>query len=345
MQRNLIPQNQSRVQKTNVDFIKVRSPKFFFAAIPLLLIVFVVLYNIFASLSSSINQKLWKVERDKLSRESNLNYEKLSEKQSNEAKSDVEKKSSSRSSKKKLEGTQKVQVVLVKPAGISNASLQPLLSKIRDTDAKQIHSLWYINTYLQEQAKFYTPKAFSVEFIFSEIFTSNDITTIGDIANPWEKDAFGATKLQDDFEKILTANNLDQTNPVIFLFFDPFNFETATESRFYDNQKFRSFADDQTSRVYVNVYSLSPSFAPRVTEIVAHELLHLYGANDKYLEGKMGCADDGWEQLPFPYNVSAQNSADIMCGFTKDKDDYISFADFESGEVILNWVTAQEIGW
>jgi hypothetical protein len=71
----------------------------------------------------------------------------------------------------------------------------------------------------------------------------------------------------------------------------------------------------------------------------------MYGATDKYLESTRGCTAEGWLQLPYPYTTSHNNTADMMCGYLKTESGSLKMAQFEDDEIIINTLTAQEIGW
>lgn len=174
---------------------------------------------------------------------------------------------------------------------------------------------------------------------------------MGDVAYIWEKDAFGTIKLQDDFNKLLDEHNikLSSRSLVIFLYFDDtFDSRGASDKeRFYEHKKFRSFADENTGKAFINVYDFSPSFSISLTEIVSHELLHLFGASDKYEESesvKRICKESGRgdleKQPPLP-----QTTTDLMCMYIEEVGDQFKRASFSDGTLVVNSYTAKEIGW
>jgi len=304
------------------------------------------LFNAIISLNGTFQKKAWESQRQNLAEEKRNNYTALSQKQAEQTPlPNIPNDSSSANYQIPLRGDQKVTVVFVRPAQLAVSEVQPLITTLESSDASRHSSLGYINTYLQKQASYYNPASFTVRVVTTPLLTMESLTYVGDIGNPWEKDAFGTTKLQDDFEKIVREQGLPADEPVIFLYFDPFTGADKSTKRFYDNQEFRSFADERQKRAYINVYSLSPSFAPTVNEIIIHELLHMYGATDKYLESTRGCTAEGWLQLPYPYTTSHNNTADMMCGYLKTESGSLKMAQFEDDEIIINTLTAQEIGW
>lgn len=303
-------------------------------------------FNAIISLQGTFQKKAWESQRQSLAEEKRNNYAALSEKQARETPlPNVFSNASATNYQTPLRGDQKVTVVFVRPAQLAVSEVQPLITTLESSDSSRHSSLGYINTYLQKQANYYNPAPFNVRVVTTPLLTMQSLTYVGDIGNPWEKDAFGTTKLQDDFEKIVKEQALPADEPVIFLYFDPFTGADISTKRFYDNQEFRSFADERQKRAYINVYSLSPAFAPTVNEIIIHELLHMYGATDKYLESTRGCTTEGWLTLPYPYTTTHKETADMMCGYLKTQSGALRMAQFEDDEIIINTLTAQEIGW
>lgn len=308
------------------------------------IVVCALLFNFFSQVATTTQQSWWKNDQQKRKEAQRREYAELSSKHALTTPRDVV-DLAAEETVHQLVGEQKIHIVLVKPPNISLTSVQPLVHALTSQDSSSKSSLAYINTYLQQQARYYAPQSFNVSVNVTELYTIDSVTYVGDIGNPWEKDSFGITKLQDDFEKIRSDHGISATEPVMFLYFDPFAANDAGEKRFYDNQEFRSFADENQKRAYINVYSLSTDFAPTVNEIIIHELLHLYGATDKYLENVRGCAEDGWLGLPHPYSMTPAEQTDIMCGYIKNSAGTLRSAQFAQDELIINTKTAAEIGW
>ncbi len=303
-------------------------------------------FNAIISLNGTLQKKAWESQRQSLAEEKRNNYSALSQKQAEATPlPSTPSDSTATNYQIPLRGNQTVTIVFLRPSRLAVNEVQPLMATLESADASLPTSLRYINTYLQKQATYYNPPAFNVQVTTTPLLTMQSVTYVGDIGNPWEKDAFGTTKLQDDFEKIVKEQALPVDEPVIFLYFDPFTGADISTKRFYDNQEFRSFADERQKRAYINVYSLSPSFASTVNEIIIHELLHMYGATDKYLESTRGCTAEGWLTLPYPYTTTHKETADMMCGYLKTQSGALRMAQFEDDEIIINTLTAQEIGW
>lgn len=248
----------------------------------------------------------------------------------------------------KLLGTKKVHFVFVKAPETSANAPQALLNTLTDPTINTNASLWFLNTYLQEEAAKYQNPNFNLEIVMHEqVVDLPDLKKVGDVANPWGKDPFSNSNLQDSFEQVLYRDlmRVDKDDAVLFFYFDPSITQSIDVSQsFYDHKAFRSFADQESKRIYINVYSLSPSFAPRLTEIAIHEFLHLYGANDKYLETEYGCTDEGrgdTDKRP----ALPQTTADIMCGLVEISRGEYERASLEDKNLVINQVTAKEIGW
>ena len=183
------------------------------------------------------------------------------------------------------------------------------------------------------------------------IYSINDLNKVGDIANLWGKELFGTVKLQDSFQKILEDNKISITenNLVVFLYFDN-SFSKSSEiveDRFYDHKKFRSFANENTGKAYINVYNLTPSFSSKAVEIVIHETLHLFGAVDKYIEDRSSediCSDKGRGDTNLDFSLP-QKTADIMCGFIEHVQNKYTRGNLTDNNLVINQLTAKEIGW
>lgn len=242
-------------------------------------------------------------------------------------------------------GRSKVKLLLIRPPEIAETEIQSLTSRLKSGTV----SLNYINTYLDEQKKNYNVSDFQTELEILGPFVLKDLPYAGDIINFWDKDPFNIIKLQDTFETVIEANNLDVSSDdlVLYLYFD--NSQALTDDNpysFYEYKKFRSFAQPETKRAFVNIYRFGTDFAPTVVEIATHELLHLYGANDKYEEKNPEriCSERG-RGIPDTLVYIPQTTGDIMCSYIEYEEGKFKRGDFFGGTLIINPLTASEIGW
>lgn len=255
-------------------------------------------------------------------------------------------------------GSHRVNFIFAKPEQVSDSQIQPLINNLTsslnlpencDHGCSQNLSLNYIPIFLDRQSEIYNPIDLSLTTIFTPITTLYDLNKVGDIAYLWSKDPFGTIKLQDKFEQLITSNNLDPNDLNIFLYFDnSFNKNAdAREDSFYEYKSFRSFARPEKGRAYINIYDFSPEFSSQTTLIVTHELLHLFGASDKYNENISNnqiCSSKGLGD-PDKVPLYPQDQGDIMCLFVQKGPTNFTRGSLTNNSLIINPITAKEIGW
>lgn len=277
-------------------------------------------------------------------------YQKLIETQSKQQKNS--KNDDGDIQKRKAIGNYTLNVILVNPPTLQTSNILPLIEKLEENDKKTITSLYYLNTFYQKWAKHYGIDDFNIELKFHGPYNLDVLEQVGDIALYWGKDPFATTRLQDSFNNLLTNNNIKFTDKdlAIFLYFDDSFTQPDSDDdqdRFYEHKKFRSFADQHTAKTYINVYRFDPAFAKTVVEITGHEVLHLYGANDKYEESKSVtriCSEKGRGDLDLK-PVLPQKTADIMCMYIEKENDEFVRGSFSAKTLTINQLTAKEIGW
>lgn len=262
----------------------------------------------------------------------------------------------------KARGDHILNVILVKPDDVSDEEIAPLVGNLKKSDGNAFRdcvissscplnsSLYFVETYIKNQARMYGVNDFNLRINVYGVYPLSNLTKIGDIAYFWGKDPFGIVKLKETFESVISGNNLviPKDSSVVFLYFDKSidkNVETA-EVGFYETKKFRSFADYEKGRIYANVYKFSPDFSKTVVEIVIHETLHLFGAQDKYIEDPQDriCGDKGHgdvKKIP----VYPQTTGDVMCLFVEQSLGKFQSGDILDGTLVINQITAKEIGW
>jgi hypothetical protein len=260
-------------------------------------------------------------------------------------------------------GKQKLTVIFVKPTQLSESTITPIINKLKteesnifsdcgsDSSCPANTSLRYINTYLKEQAQKYQVNDLSLEIDFKGPYSLTSLEKVGDMAYLWGKDIVGTVKLRDGFDKLLKENNigLAPDNLVVFLYFDNSYSETTKDAdpRFYEHKTFRSFANPETKTAYINVYNFNPLFSKTVTSVVAHEILHLFGATDKYEENitnPRACSIRGRGEIdknpPLP-----QTTGDIMCLYIEESETKFKRGSLTEKNLVINKFTAEEIGW
>ena len=237
--------------------------------------------------------------------------------------------------------------IFVKPPPVLSSSVTPLISQLK---SGAYFSLNTIAGYLREQAFRYRVSDLDLTVTTVGPFNMESLVKAGDSANPWGKDPFAVANLEDQFDALLTkaAVKSDPEGIYIFFYFDNEFSQTAGEAseRFYDFKKFRSFANEEKNRIYINVYNFDKSFAPTLILISVHEILHLFGATDKYLEASEsgGCSPKGrGETLKKP--VFPQTTGDIMCLYIERKTGEFYRGSLIDGNIVVNEITAGEIGW
>ena len=258
-----------------------------------------------------------------------------------------------------LRGNTNITIVLVKPPSVSNIQSAPLITMLRrpDTDifssctdslCQKNISLAFIPTFIKNEASKYNITDANVTLDIRGVYTLPELTQVGDFANLWNKDPFGVAKVQDAFEELLMEQHIDSDSLTIFLYFDDSLSPPLVESgSFYDYKKFRSFANQSKKRAYVNVYNFSPQFSDDTVLVVTHELLHLFGASDKYINeisSKKLCTSRGLGD-PNKSPLFPQTTGDIMCLFIETNDGSFSRGSLLDQSLIINSVTAREIGW
>lgn len=264
-----------------------------------------------------------------------------------------------------LSGNKVINIVLIKPKSLDSQTFIPIEKALRQTNTDTFSdcskgacqpnaSLNYISTYVKEQAaRFGAANKYNLKInIHPVTLTANEPEKIGDIKDSWGKDPYSTTRLQDFFIDILRKNNLeslDKDNGVIFLYFDNSNTAGSNYS-FFESKKFRSFAVPHQKRAFINVYKFNSYDSADFVEVTIHEMLHLFGANDKYVENtaeKGICIERGLAE-PDKSPLYPQTFIEIMCGaapLKKESSVDYKIGDLGKKEVIINKYTAQEIGW
>ncbi|MBI2338215.1 hypothetical protein HYU95_03430 [Candidatus Daviesbacteria bacterium] len=257
----------------------------------------------------------------------------------------------SKEAERKATGIFNLRFVFVKPLSLSQSTIAPLINKLQEKNNQEYTSLLYLNTFYTREAARYGMKNFAVEISFEGVYNLPALEKIGDMAYIWNKDPFGTVKLQDSFRQLLKNPDAkpDKSDLVVFLYFDD-SFgqnDPNAEDRFYEYKKFRSFANESDGKAYINVYSFNPAFAENVTEIAAHEVLHLFGATDKYEESesvKRVCSERGRGDPDLKPAVP-QQTTDILCMYIETENDQFIRGHFSKKNMVINRVTAKEIGW
>ncbi len=293
----------------------------------------------------------WEAEQEKIKQEQRDRYQQLLDQQTAEAEQRQAKQEQRinqefNQEKPALLGQNKLHIILVKPPHLSESNLQPLLSELRSS--RDYDSFAYINRFLKQELDKYSHQQLNLELKPSrQVHNLSELSAVGDMTNIWGKDPFGISKLEDQFDQLIQeleeVDKLDQQTKAVFLYFDD-QIAQASSELFYDKKKFRSFAEEEKNRAYVNVYSFRPNHASTLIETIIHEYLHLYGATDKYKEDEYACRSEGKGNIDLPVVVQ-QTTADIMCGLIES-----SPGDFERGSldeesITINRYTAKEIGW
>lgn len=250
---------------------------------------------------------------------------------------------------KKVLTRQRVKIILTKPKGLDGRIIEPLVNKLKEK-SNNYTSLDYIDSYISGQAKKHNVSNAGADIEVLGPFSLTSINKLGDIGLVWNKDPFGSAKLADTFNLVLEENNIKKEDgeAVLFIYFDNSFDQAAVENvRFYEHKAFRSFANQSTSKAYINAYDFSPGFAQTLVEIAIHEFLHLFGASDKYEErddAKRICKETGRGETgknpPLP-----QTTTDIMCGFVELSEINFKKGSLQENNIVINEVTAEEIGW
>lgn len=260
----------------------------------------------------------------------------------------------------KAKGTYSMDIVLVKPLELKTSEINGLTSNLKDSRnniyeecvlsaCTKNASLNYMNTFIKEEQLKYGKNDFNFDLKLYGPYSINNLTKVGDLFYIWGKSPFSVAKLQDSFEEIYKKNviNAKKDSFVVFLYFDNSN-EEITENlySFYETKKFRSFSVPTKKRAYVNIYDFSPSFSQEAVEIVLHEIIHFFGALDKYIEGGSTeiCYDHGIgnaEQIP----LYPQKTSDLFCPVIKIGPGKYVKGYLADKTIVINKYTARELGW
>ena len=261
---------------------------------------------------------------------------------------------------REAKGQHTLHIVYTKPTSLNGTAVAKLMDTLNYTgesvrnkciqgDCYQTVSLNYIKDYLDREKRKYGIKDFSITIKTHPLLTIDNLYKVGDIAILWDKDLFGITKLKDEFDKTLKKNNIviGDKDLVAFLYLDD-SFDSTTKSpdRFYEHKKFRSFADYTYGKTYLNIYSFEESFSATTVEILTHELLHLFGATDKYEENDPSreCSLRGLGK-PDLKPLYPQAQGDIMCLYIEKFKNEFTKGSLVKNELNINKYTAKEIGW
>lgn len=301
-------------------------------------------------LSNDLSQ--WKKEHEALLEKNKKEWEMIYRRPS----MSKENKDKNKNSKKltQAKGFFNFNFIFVKPKNLSPDAIRPLLNKFQSKE--KYYSAFFIEKYYQKEADKYgvSMSDFRIKINHFGPFEIGDLPYAGDIFNPWYKDPFSTIKIKDAFDRILHENkiNVDKNNDKNFYFFIYFDPEMEKEEKineysFYDYKKFRSFADYNNKKAYINVYDFSPLSTKKLVTIIIHESLHLFGANDKYYENPQNdrlCSEKGRgfinKLMYFP-----QKTGDIMCFYVEYEEGKFRPGDLEKEELVINEETAREIGW
>lgn len=283
-------------------------------------------------------------------------YEKLVEEQKNQNQIVMNEEVVDREAPKAI-GNETIHVVLVKSPSLAMGEIEPLVDELMNKnnelfvscngdDCIKNASLGYIQSYLKKESKKYG-QDFDVSVSVHGVFNLEDLTKVGDPMSMWGKDPFVLVELKDEFENVLNSNGVDvkKDEKVVFLYFDDSSEEEGAKSNysFYEFLKFRSFAEYEHGRAYVNVYRRDVAFSGRIVEVLLHELLHMYGAIDKYIENTGECVADGRGVVSKEY--VPQKTGDIMCLYIEENEGVFVRGSILEENLVVNEVTAKEIGW
>lgn len=320
---------------------------------------FITLYvgqRIYYSLSIHLNTAIENNRQETAKKSSAQKYEELLAKQE----ADKEVPVITLVPQRRARGTFPISIVLVKPPTLSDVAVVSLVETLKDPRSTIFNtcsqgtcaentSLAFIPSYLQQEAAKYGISDFAVDLSIRGVYPLKNLEKIGDLAYSWNKDMFGVAKVQDAFESLLKENDIDTSGLTMFLYFDD-SYQAEGDIRqgsFYEYKKFRSFANEGKSRAYVNVYQFTPTFSKTVTLVVLHEVLHLFGASDKYIENPDSdkiCSVKGLGN-PDQNPVHPQTTGDIMCLYIEKSDTDIVRGSLTDENLVINAITAKEIGW
>lgn len=318
------------------------------ALLPLIIYFFL---SLFYRIESKYAQYSYQKQQEENKKKQQEEYQKLLEKQEQRSKKSQTKQSEEKEERKKATGDYNLYFVSVKPPTLPRSAITPLINKLKEQNDQIFTSLLYINTFYKQAAKKYGIENFNLHTSFYGVYDLASLEKVGDAAYIWGKDPFGTVKLRDSFDNLLIDNsiNTDENTLVIFLYFDDSFGEgdPYAADRFYEHKKFRSFANEYEGRAYINVYNFNPNFAQTVTEIIAHETLHLFGATDKYEESvsiSRICSERGRGDLDLQ-PILPQKTTDLFCMYIEKENDKFERARFSDNNIVINKITAKEIGW
>jgi hypothetical protein len=249
-------------------------------------------------------------------------------------------------SSRQLLGNHKLHIFFVSnPGGASKFA--SLIDQLSTPDASNPNTFAFIEPWFQAQSRQYSKADFDIELdIHSDPLTLSKEAYLGDLANPWGKDNFAIVNFQDKFDELIidVQHDVAPEDMVMFIYLDSGGYNpNGSAHSYFDYLLFRSFADESRGRAYVNAFDTSPSSGELVVNTTAHELLHLFGATDKYVEGKPECSEAATKGL----NASdylVKNRVDIMCGLLETTDGP-KRATFSKDTLVIYPLTATEIGW
>lgn len=326
-----------------VFFLKKHKWVSFFVLITFVIFIQIVIVNLRLTVS------LRTFEKEKLANKtaSDLRYQELVEQQSVSVSERYTKIDDVKLLESELVGIQHLYVFFVRPPSTKVEEVLPLINRLMQFSTTQQDSIYSIHTFFAKESLKYNSRPFNLVIHTENKVEELEIESIGDFSHLWDTDVYSMQKLQDRFALILERNNveLDLNHHALFVYFDASNIATTrSDASFYDSKMFRSFTDELQHKAYVNAYSFSPLFASTLVEIAAHEVLHLFGARDKYIEDKYACEDLG-RGNPDTDPIYPQTSADIMCGLIEKAAGKFTRANFQKGQLVVNRYTASEIGW
>lgn len=251
-------------------------------------------------------------------------------------------------------GNHTIKIVFVKPLHITSNEIEPLYKILTSNNydfyqncsqdlCQQVTSLNYIKTFFEKEAKRYDVNNFNINLEFSDIKDINTLGHIGDTNYNWNKDPFSFNYFFETFENLLDPSNTKSL--VLFLYFDESYVEPNENiESFYEYKKFRSFTATNKKRAYVNIYDFTTESVNSIVEVALHETLHLFGANDKYIEGERGCYNNGYG-APQKKPLFPQTTGDIMCLYVATSPQKYYRGSLSDENLVINQYTAQEIGW
>lgn len=319
----------------------------FFSFSILFITISVVAFSIYFDYRSKIDIEKHTKELDELAKQSNENYKKLIDEQINSPSRKIKKSENGSNAV----GEKTINIVFVYPTNVEIGNFSALVEKLSASkNCQDPKNIKYVECFFESEYEKYSDgiSNFSIKINTYGPYPIYDLPYAGDIFNVWEKDLFATAKIADAFENLSKTNNipLKDDDIVMYIYYDPekSHYEAKPYS-YYDYQKFRSFALEDSSRAFVNMYKTEATEKNLIetVETIAHEALHLMGSNDKYIEDEVGCSEIGKGYTT--KNKIDTSKVDIMCMIIKDKEGKYSMASFSSNTLMINYYTAKEIGW